>query len=97
MYIKYKKTGSKKTQRTPVILSDIHVFQTRHRSYTNVAKVAIGGQKKERNSPANGSQKKQRTTPYKVPEKKPLPSNNTDVEPRKRGRPRKIKVEVGKV
>lgn len=82
VYTKYKKTGSKKGTRGPAILSDIHVFQTRNRNYTNAMKSATAG-----------GPKKQRNAPYKVPEKKPQPHNNTNGEPRKRGRPRKIKVE----
>lgn len=73
--------------KTSELLSDIRVFQTRQRSYANVMQFTVGDKKKQRNYYYS----------YKEPKKKQKQKKNNGGEPRKRGRPRKIKVVREKV
>lgn len=85
VYMKFKRKYQRK--KTSELLSDIRVFQTRQKSYTNVMQFTVGDEKKQRNYYYS----------YRAPKKRLQKKNNNGGEPRKRGRPRKIKVVTEKV
>lgn len=85
VYMKFKRKYHR--NKTSELLSDLRVFQTRQKSYTKIMQFTVGDKKKQRNYYYS----------YKDPKKKLKQKKNNGDEPRKRGRPRKIKVVREKV